>query len=143
MDDLTPLPTRLRALAGELVRLQPNRTDPERYHIEKDRIATELRRAAVEADWTRPKPAAAPAGVRDRPDVRSPAGERNGHPALPGVLRAPVLARPVIEAPSIPAGGLPAACRHCRRRQAQQSYRHRLRLPTGDLFAWAEARDVQ
>jgi hypothetical protein len=29
-------------------------------------------------------------------------------------------------------------CRHCRRRRAAQSRRHRLKLPDRDLFQWAE-----
>jgi hypothetical protein len=108
-----PLPTRLRALAGELVRLQPSRTDPEAYHVRKSEIVEGLRRAAREVDWTRPLP------------PRS-------------------IVRPAVEAPPAVAKfqsgcTLPAAdCRHCRRRRSQQSRRHRLRLPTGDLFAWAE-----
>jgi hypothetical protein len=33
-----PLPARLRALAGDVARLTPSRTDPERYHIAKSEI---------------------------------------------------------------------------------------------------------
>jgi hypothetical protein len=121
-----PLPTRLRQLAGDLVRLQPSRTDPEAYHVAKSEIVEGLRRAAREADWIRPKSSAEPARARDR-----------RHPVLPAVLRVPVLAA-VIAAPA----GLPAHCRHCRRRRAQQSYRRRLRLPAADLFQWAATRDA-
>ena len=42
-----PLPTRLRALAGELVRLQPSRRDPESYFTKKSEIVEGLRQAAV------------------------------------------------------------------------------------------------
>jgi hypothetical protein len=48
-DDL-PAGPRLRALAGELVRLQPSRTDPESYFVTKDRIVTELRRLSRQVD---------------------------------------------------------------------------------------------
>jgi hypothetical protein len=63
-----PLPTRLKRLAGELRRMAPpSRLDPERYHVEKDRIATEIARAAVEATWpgSRPRPSL-PAASRPR-----------------------------------------------------------------------------
>lgn len=41
------MPTRLRALAGELVRLQPSRRDPESYFTKKSEIVEGLRQAAV------------------------------------------------------------------------------------------------
>jgi hypothetical protein len=46
-----PAGPRLRALAGELVRLQPSRTDPESYFVTKDRIVTELRRLSRQVDY--------------------------------------------------------------------------------------------
>jgi transposase len=45
-----PAGPRLRALAGELVRLQPSRTGPESYFVTKDRIVTELRRLSRQVD---------------------------------------------------------------------------------------------
>jgi hypothetical protein len=66
-----PLPARLRALAGDVARLTPSRTDPERYHIAKSEIVEGLRRAAREVDWTRAKPAAVPAGAQDHPPLQS------------------------------------------------------------------------
>jgi hypothetical protein len=107
-----PLPTRLRALARELVRLQPSRRDPEAYFAKKSEIVEGLRRAAREVDWTRPP---------SRSIVR------------PMVEAAPPVFRPPKDEPIASAG----SCRHCRRRRSQHSYRHRLRLPTGDLFTWA------
>jgi hypothetical protein len=108
----------LRALAGELIRLTPSGRDPERYHVEKDRIAAEIRRAAREADWTRPKPFAAPASARNRQDVQS--GRLDWRPLSGDGRRGPpgavLTLSPGIEAP--------ADCRHCRRRRAAQSRRH-------------------
>jgi hypothetical protein len=63
----------LRALAGELVRLQPSRRDPEAYHVAKDRIASEIRKAAVEVDWSHPKLSAVPASARERREITRPA----------------------------------------------------------------------
>jgi hypothetical protein len=110
-----PLPSRLRALAGELVRLQPSRTDPEAYYVAKSEIVEGLRRAAREVDWTRPPVRSI---VRPAVDAAPPIFQKLKNETRPPRASA-------------------EACRHCRRRRAQQSYRHRLRLPTGDLFAWA------
>ena len=43
-----PVSTELRELAHDVARLTPDRRDPERYFVEKDRIARRL--AAVAAD---------------------------------------------------------------------------------------------
>ena len=94
-----PLPARLRALAGDVARLTPSRTDPERYHIAKSEIVEGLRRAAREVDWTRAKPAAVPAGAQDHPPLQStPAPERERYQELTAARRPPA-----------------ADCRHCRR----------------------------
>jgi hypothetical protein len=50
-DEELPAGPRLRALAGELVRLQPSRTDPESYFIRKSTIVDELRRLARQVDY--------------------------------------------------------------------------------------------
>jgi hypothetical protein len=79
-----PLRARLRALTSEVIRLTPSRHDPERYHVEKDRIAAEIRRAVREVDWTRPKLAAAPASARDRRGMQSAAPIGDRYQAPPG-----------------------------------------------------------
>jgi hypothetical protein len=121
IEESLPLPTRLRSLAGELLRLAPSRRDPACCHVEKDRIASEIRKAAREVDWTHLKPAAAPASC-----ARSPRHAINRPPVIetavrraPGAGRAPVL---IGAAPRPGTAG------------------HRLRLPTGDLFEKAADR---
>lgn len=56
----SPMAARLLAIADRLHRLPPpDRRDPERFHIERDALARELRRLAVETDPARRSPARA------------------------------------------------------------------------------------
>ena len=105
MIEEAPLPTRLRALARDLGRLQPSRRDPESYFAKKSEIVEGLRQAAREADWT-------------RPPVRS-AGTANP----PRTAARPAV---ISNASTSTSTSTPATCRHCRRRRAAQSRRHRL-----------------
>ena len=52
---MTPLAARLAELAARVVRLIPDRRDPEQYHAEKSDIAHQLRRIAKEAENARTK----------------------------------------------------------------------------------------
>ena len=52
-DSMTKLAERLAELAARVVRNQPDRRDPERFHVEKDDIAHQLRRIAKEAEDAR------------------------------------------------------------------------------------------
>jgi molybdenum cofactor biosynthesis enzyme MoaA len=108
-DEDLPAGPRLLALAGELVRLQPSRTDPEAYFVSKDRIVTELRRLSRQVDY-RPR-------WRSRP-------QRTSWREAPQTRRQE-LARPQPEAATSMRS---PHCRHCRRRRAVQSRRHRLKL---------------
>jgi hypothetical protein len=104
---------RLRELARGVQLLLPDRRDPHLFHEQKSESVADLRDLARELDG-------------HRPVVR---------PRFPDQLRLSVITGP----PGI--GRLPPLdtnCRFCRRRQASQERRHRLRLPTGDLFQWAE-----
>lgn len=47
---MTPLAARLAELAARVVRNEPDRRDPERFHTEKSDIAHQLRRIAKEAE---------------------------------------------------------------------------------------------
>lgn len=47
---MTPDPETLRDLAKRVVCNVPGHRDPERFHVEKDQIAAELRRIAMEAE---------------------------------------------------------------------------------------------
>jgi hypothetical protein len=106
---------RLKAVARTIARLAPSRTDPERYHIEKSEALAELRQLARELEIC--PPPLRPAYV---PDTRELAGTTG-----------PPETRRIASMPSH------SDCKHCRRRQAQQSRRHRLRLPAATLFDWA------
>ena len=48
----------LRALAAAVVRLVPDRRDPEAFHLSKSDIAARLRRLAAEAERQAPRRAA-------------------------------------------------------------------------------------
>lgn len=47
---MTPLADRLAELAARVVRLIPDRREPEKFHVEKSDIAHQLRRIAKEAE---------------------------------------------------------------------------------------------
>jgi hypothetical protein len=129
-DEELPAGPRLLALAGELVRLQPSRTDPEAYFVSKDRIVTELRRLSRQVDWRSCSPTA---------KVILPRNPSNEVAKIntPSTTPIPTLG---VSKTSPGIASLPRSphCRHCRRRQAAQSRRHRLKLPDRDLFQWAE-----
>lgn len=113
----------LRRIADELVRLGPDRRDPELFHQTKSDLVHELRRLALGLDQAVPR---APRGGSDRSTLQ----------VMP--LRAPNLT--IVELPERLAVGLSdrqKSCRHCLRRRAQQTRRHRLRLRGLDLFQWA------
>jgi hypothetical protein len=122
-DEELPAGARLRALAGELVRLQPSRTDPEAYFVSKDRIVTELRRLSRQVDY--------------RPQLRILPQERL-EPISPSWRGPAPMMQCIIAPPGIASLPRSSHCRHCRRRQAAQRRRHRLKLPDRDLFQWAE-----
>jgi hypothetical protein len=128
-----PAGPRLLALAGELVRLQPSRTDPEAYLVSKDRIVTELRRVARQVDY-RPRAAfTAYAVIATSPRARSLSNEaaKINTPSMAPFRRDVSATETIVDRSP--------HCRHCRRRQAAQR-RKRLQLGTGDLFDWANGR---
>lgn len=126
-------PARLRRLAHTLARLAPSYRDPESYHLVKGEIVDEMRVLARQLDF---------------PGLQRPAIPRvRPPPPPPPRLQAPPTngkaAQPPCAAPAEPIREDPARrCRHCRKRLAQQSYRHRLKLTGPDLFQWARQEDT-
>jgi hypothetical protein len=101
--------------ADLLRRLAPSRTDPHAYFQQKSDLVHELRCLALGLDQVVPR---APRPKTPRP--------------IRGVLPARITNGGVAKTDN---------CRHCLRRRAQQTRRHRLRLKGLDLFQWAERRE--
>lgn len=110
-DDLSA--ARLRAIADELRRLSPSRTDPHAYFEQKSELEHELRTLALGLDQVGPR---APRSIP---------------------LRTPNSTIVELPNPKCATVAYSAHCRHCLRRRAQQTRRHRLRLRNVDLFEWA------
>jgi hypothetical protein len=117
---------RLRAIAEQLHRLAPSRTNPHAYFEQKSSMVAELRRLALGLDQVVPR---RPKAIgTDRFSVRLRQNCGTAEMPKPGLL----LTVSKMDA---------ASCRHCLRRRAQQTRRHRLRLRGLDLFQWAERRE--
>ena len=113
---------RLRAIAEQLHRLAPSRTNPHAYFEQKSSMVDELRRLALGLDQVVPRRPRALASISKSSTVEdlpapNPKSERLSDPEFRTVRN--------------------SSCRHCLRRRAQQSRRHRLRLRNVDLFEWA------
>jgi hypothetical protein len=106
---------RLRELARGVQQLLPDRRDPHQFHEQKSELVADLRALARGLDGHRPLE------LRARP----PDQPRLAFTAPPGIGRLPPLE---------------VDCVFCRRRRAQQSRRHRLKLAQVDLFQWADRR---
>jgi hypothetical protein len=52
-DERQPLPCQLRELAADVRRLLPHRSDPERFHVDKDDVAHRLVSLAVRLEGAR------------------------------------------------------------------------------------------
>jgi hypothetical protein len=68
----------LEALAGEVARLEPSRRDPERFHIEKDRLAAKLRQLAEHGQLAPVDPPALTPRRQSRVLAVVPSGDRRG-----------------------------------------------------------------
>jgi hypothetical protein len=128
MDNLIPYDDeaagpRLLAIAEQLHRLAPSRTDPHAYFEQKSSMVDALRRLAGGLDQVVPRRPKATG--TDRFSVRLSKNCSSAEIAKPARL---------IENST---GVETDKCRHCLRRRAQQSRRHRLRLRNVDLFEWA------
>jgi hypothetical protein len=125
----TSTPSRqLLELARRLGRLPPpSHKDPERYHIEKSSIVGELRSIAYGLDWR----------IRQQPGPSWGQSLNGDCPVQP----APQPTLPPAPDKATPNGVIPLHCRHCRKRQAQQRHRHRLKLPGLDLLQWADQQE--
>jgi hypothetical protein len=109
----------LRRIADELVRLAPSRTDPHAFHETKSDLVHELRRLALGLDQSLPRSIKLPRVGNVAPrNFATPVAPRNSE-----TLR---VSRTL------------SSCRHCLRRRAQQTRRHRLRLRGLDLLQWAK-----
>jgi hypothetical protein len=155
MDNLIPYDDeaagpRLRAIAEQLVRLAPSRTDPHAYFEQKSSMVDELRTLARQVEGHLPSTAVPHQTPPDRvrPDpasldrypvaATSAADTDQRRPSFPPLC--PVADRqPPADARAQPYHSV-LSCRHCVRRRAQQSRRHRLRLRNVDLFEWADYR---
>jgi hypothetical protein len=124
---------RLRAIAEQLHRLAPSRTNPHAYFEQKSSMVDELRRLALGLDQVVPRP---PRAIPARSRTSSVSEEV----AVPLRIKVPEIVVPVEKLNSeTPQLSWPLShCRHCLRRRAQQSRRHRLRLRNVDLFEWAD-----